>query len=213
MKKIFATISAIVILIAVGFLFTGRLSVPVSKLHYKKINILNKDQIVSKVELNPEWTFPTRLSEAPEGIERWRKVILLSQTDYLKFLSYREGSNLYGRTVLTQEQIDQQKDYVTDRFRENSYDLKILRLYVVLDTEARTCHLIVPVIGPQGEYYTSFEWIRGEWHLVPGAKEIGWETTNGKEIIRAIEAEELKYVPVKDFDRLMRRLSATYLNS
>jgi hypothetical protein len=212
MKKTFATLIAFVIMLIAGIFFFGKFSPPVSTDRYKKIKILNEDRVVFKMDVKPAWTFPTHLSSAPTGIERWRKVILLSQTDYMKFLNNTECAALYGRTDITPEQIENQRTYVMDRFKDDSNSLSLSRIYVVLDTEGRTCRMIVPIHGPQGDYFASFEWIRGDWYLVPGATEIDWETANAKEIIRAIESAPLDAVNEKDFDSLMRRLSPTYLD-
>jgi len=212
MKKTFATLIAFVIMLIAGIFFFGKFSPPVSTDRYKKIKILNEDRVVFKMDVKPAWTFPTHLSTAPTGIERWRKVILLSQTDYMKFLKNTECAALYGRTDITPEQIENQRAYVMDRFKENANNLSLSRIYVVLDTEGRTCRMIVPIHGPQGDYFASFEWIRGDWYLVPGSTEIDWETANAKEIIRAIESAPLDAVNEKDFESLTRRLCPTYLD-
>jgi hypothetical protein len=60
--------------------------------------------------------------------QRWQQVILLSQSDYLKYLSNAESYQLYGRSSLSDEQIDAQRNYVVDRNRELSHTLTIDKL-------------------------------------------------------------------------------------
>jgi|688.fasta_scaffold23270_10 hypothetical protein len=211
MKKIIATIAAFGVIATAWLLFSGVVTSPVSTKHYKKITIQNKILLVSKVQIQPPWSFKNRLSENPSMHERWQKVILLSQSDYLKYLSNAESYQLYGRSSLSDEQIDAQRNYVVNRNRQLSHTLTIDKLYVVLDDRAKTCHMIAPIQGPQGVYYTSFELINGDWHLIPGLSSIPWETEHAKEIIHAIEADDLQYVDGNEFGKLMRKLSATYL--
>jgi hypothetical protein len=71
--------------------------------------------------------------------------------------------------------------------------------------------MIVSIQGPQGVYYTSFELINGDWHLIPGLSSIPWETEHAKEIIHAIEAGDLQHVDGNEFGKMMRKLSTTYL--
>jgi hypothetical protein len=212
MKKLIATLFALIILIIVGYLFYGGFSTSVSTDNYKTITILGEKRIVFKVDVNPAWSFSTHLNSEPRGIERWKKVIMLDQTDYMKFLSPKESEDLYGRVSLNPEQIESQRKYVINRFKESRFSLSVMKLYVVLDTKAKTCRMIVPIHGPQGVYYISSEWINSDWYMVPAVGAIDWETANAKEIIRAIESEPLSDVEAEDFDRVMRRFSSTYLD-
>jgi hypothetical protein len=212
MKKLIATLFALMILIIVGYLFYGGFSTSVSTDRYKTISILGEERIVFKVDVNPAWSFSTYLDSEPRGIERWKKVIMLDQTDYMKFLSPKESEVLYGRVSLTPEQIESQRKYVIDRFKESRFSLSVVKIYVVLDKKAKTCRMIVPIHGPQGAYYISSEWIRGDWYMVPAVGTIDWETANAKEIIRAIDSKSLSDVKAEDFDRVMRRFSSTYLD-
>jgi hypothetical protein len=212
MHKVIATLIAVVIVIIAWYLFFGGFSPGTSTNRYKKISILQEERIVCKIDVTPSWIFTTNLGTAPHGIERWRQVILLGQTDYMKFLSDKECANLYGRTEVTTEQIESQRKYVIDKFKDESLSLSVSKIYIVLDTRGKTCRMIVPIHGPQGEYFTSFEWIRSDWYLVPAVSKIDWETANAKEIIRAIDSESLDAVKVSEFNSLMRRFSSTYLD-
>lgn len=87
MKKIIATIAAFGVIATAWLLFSGIVTSSVSTMHYKKITIQNKILIVSKVQILPPWSFKNRLSENPPMPQRWQQVILLSQSDYLKYLT------------------------------------------------------------------------------------------------------------------------------
>lgn len=211
MKKIFSTVVFLGIIVVFYLLFSGKIIISVHEKNYKKIVIQGKHFLISKIELNPHWMFSSHLKESPQNIERWQEVILLSQSDFLKYLSNKEAYKLYGRLEITDALIDAQRKYVTEKFEHTSLTMGVSKIYIVLDDWGKTCHMIVPIQGNQGVFYTSFELIRGEWRLVPSSNFIPWEIKNAKEIINAIEAEDIKYVKSDDFSRFMSQLSATYL--
>ena len=177
----------------------------------KTLSIDGADRVVAAFEIQPPWKLNTRLAEPPGNIGRWRKLILLSQSDLLKFLGNKESRSMYGRTAVSDEQIDSQRGYVIDRFKELAQNLEIANLYIVLDPRAKVAHLLVPVVGPQGEYFTALEWINGDWYLVPGMGDISWPVLNAKKIIQATESHKFEISPAEDIDRVMRKLSSAYL--
>ncbi len=179
--------------------------------YHKTLNIDGTNRIVAAFEIQPPWRFNTRLAEPPGDIERWRKLILLGQSDFLKFLNNKEARSMYGRAAVSDEQIDSQRNYVVGRFKELAQDLKIANLYIVLEPSAKIAHLLVPVAGPQGEYFTALEWINGDWYLVPGTGDISWPVLNAKKVIQAVESQKFEFGQAEDIDRVMRKLSSAYL--
>jgi len=70
----------------------------------------------------------------------------------------------------------------------------------------KLAHLLVPIYGPQGEYYTSLEWINGSWYLVPGLGETAWPVLNAKKIVQVSESQGIKILPSEKIDSVMRNL-------
>lgn len=207
MKKSTIQILAVLLVVGTWFIISGRHLFDGKEKPYKTLSIAGQKRVVAVFELRPEWTFRTRLEGPPGEIERWKKLILLGQTDYLQFLDNRTARNMYGRTSIKEDQIESQRSYVKNRFKDLSQELKISRVIMVQDRMTRVCHLLVPVTGPEGEYFTSLEWIRSEWYLVPGlSQEMSWSVANAKEVLEAVEREGLVPVNADDLNRVMRRL-------
>jgi hypothetical protein len=210
MKKLIIPVTSIFVVV-LWFFLSGRHSLASSNDFHKPLSIDGVNCIVAAFEIQPPWRFNTRLAEPPGEIQRWRKLILLGQSDFLRFLENKEARNMYGRAAVSDEQIDGQRSYVIDRFKHLVQDLEIANLYIVLEPSAKTAHLLVPVAGPQGEYFTALEWINGDWYLVPGTGDISWPVLNAKKIIQAVENQKLEFGQAEDIDRVIRKLSSAYL--
>lgn len=211
LKKLTVPVAAILVILTLWFSLSGRHSLPGSDDYHKTLTVDSTNLIVAEFEIQPPWRFNTRLAEPPGDIERWRKLILLGQSDCLKFLDNKEARNMYGRSAVSDEQIDSQRSYVIGRFKELAQDLEIAKLYLVLEPSAKIAHLLVPVAGPQGEYFTALEWINGDWYLVPGTGEISWPVLNAKKIIQAVESQKSEFRPADEIGRTVRKLSAAFL--
>ena len=212
-KKTLGTLVAVFVTIVAWLAFSGKLPYWTSSDSYINLSINGEDRIVVAYELKPAWQFSNRLSKNPEKIEPWRKLILISQSDFLKYINNKDARRMYGRARLTDEMIDTLRTYVINRSKDTSSDLKISKVYIVLDRLARLCHLLVPLDGPQGRYYKSLECINGEWNLVPETSGISWVALNGKKIVESIESKQVEYEPAANLDREMRKISAVYLTS
>lgn len=211
MKKYIIGVIAILIVSTSWFLVSGKYSSMESSGYHKKLIIDGETCIVAAFDIQPVWRFNTRIEKRPTTKERWRKLVLLGQSDFIKFLGNKESKNMYGRAVVSDEQINSQRSYVIERFEELDLELEIRKIYIVLDPQAKLAHLLVSVAGPQGEYFTSLEWINSEWYLVPGTGETSWPILNAKKIIQAVGSQKLEFAPIDKLDNVIQKLSATYL--
>lgn len=209
--KLVGTFLLISIVSIIYFIVSQRTRSIVSGGQYIDLNLDGVKCVVAAFDIQPAWSFSTVVKSDPGKIERWKELVMVSQSDALKFLDNHEASSMYGRVNITDEIIEQQRNYAINRFKTRSDDLKVSRIYAVVVASAKTAHLIVPIIGPQGEYFTSLEWINGSWYLVPGIGETAWAVLNAKKILQASESQGIKMQPAEQIGPMMRELSATYL--
>ncbi|MFC7339210.1 hypothetical protein ACFQY0_18595 [Haloferula chungangensis] len=209
--KVFGTALLALIVVLVWLIASQRLPSKVSGDQYINLNVDGVQCIVAAFEIQPIWTFSSHVKKDPEKTDRWKSLVLVSQSDILKFFDNREASGMYGRVAITDQMIEEQRSYVIDRFGDQSHDLGVSKVFIVLDPSAQTAHLLVPIKGPQGDYFTSLEWINGDWYLVPGMGETAWAVLNAKKILKTSESQDIKKLPSEQIEPVMRKLSAAYL--
>lgn len=211
-QKWIGTVLLFLILVLVWLIASQRFSSTASEDPYINLNIDGVQCVVAGFKIQPDWVFSTRGNGHPGNIERWQELVLVSQSDALKFFDNREAGGMYGRVNMTDPMVEKQRSYVMDRFREQSDDLKVSRVCIVLEPSGQVAHLLVPIHGPQGQYFTSLEWINGNWYVVPGIGEASWALLNARKILETLESQGCKEFPTEQIGPVMRKLSAAYLN-
>jgi hypothetical protein len=176
--------------------------------HVQATRIEANDVLVAKFAFETPWTFRTRLEKAPANPPRWKQLILAGQTDYIRFLSNDECAGFYHTPDLQPALIDAQRRYVISRFESLSHDLRIDNLYLVADLNAARCHLIVPLNGPSGTFFSSLNWIRGAWHIVPGGDSPPWVVRKSPEIVKHIDTLQAPAAKPADLDPVTAHVAA-----
>lgn len=183
----------------------------IDKDYYKTTDFEGTNLLVSKFDFESPWEISRHLDSRPTGIPRWKQLILLSQSDYIKFTSNSECRSFYGRSNVRPDQIDEQRAYTVSRFESSGERVNVLRFYLALDSRAKALHMIIPITGPQGDSHFTLEWIRGQWYLIPGTSPPSWINSSAPEIIEKMESLGLKPAPVDEFERIANHLGNTYL--
>ena len=183
-----------------------------SKDSYTLVTVKGKERVVAEFELQPPWRCPVKYDDSLVGLDEWQKLVLVGQTDALKHIANFEAKAMYGRAVVTDADIDTQKQYVVERFENNHYYLEVTQVCIVADRFARTAHLVVSLDGPSGQFHTSLEWLHGGWRIVPGTGEVPWAVLNAEEAFSAARKDGGKKLPVEMIQPVMHRLSATFLD-
>jgi hypothetical protein len=205
-KKAFGTILLAPIVLVFYLIASQRLPLIVTGDQFIGLKVDGVQCVVAAFDVSPAWAFSTQIKSKPEKLERWKELVLVGQSDALKFFDNQEAGGMYGRAAITNEMVEKQRNYVIDRFRDQSNDLKVTRVYIVREPSTKLAHLLVPINGPQGEYFTSLEWINGSWYLVPGLGETAWAVLNAKKIVQASESQGIKILPSEKIDSVMRKL-------
>ncbi len=175
------------------------------------VEVNDTNYIVELFEKEKKFHFNSKLTAEPKDLSRVEKLILLSQSDYLKFISNNDARLIYGRCEATDKLIDSQRNYVIKKSNKISCELSFKKMLVALDRYSKVCYLIVFVESPNGIHYAQFEYIKNDWYVVAGLSNPPKIVFDASDLIDKLNTEKVDIYPYKKLDSIMRRLSASFL--
>jgi hypothetical protein len=161
-----------------------------SQAPFTKVEVAQTQYFVTEFTMGLPWDIPQRVDSVDESLDRWQLLVLLGQSNSIRLLSASKIRELYDPSDISDENIKAQKDRMIQRFATPQEQVRVERLYLVVDTSSKVARLVIPLTWSGGIFYTSYARRDGAWKIIAGGATPDLVMLRSKEIIEAYQKSD-----------------------